>query len=278
MVLGILLVKYEPSFAIITVVTLSLYITFTFKVTNWRTALRRQANELDSAANARAIDSLINFETVKYFNNEAFEARRYDTELAKWTAAQIRNQKSLSLLNIGQAAIIAVGVTAMMWRAALGVANGSMTLGDLVLVGAGNPTYHFARWRYEEPSTEPTLHDDGTDDRRKRVSNLNPTAFRQFQTELGADITDDDVFHYVYGALHSPEFRSRYESNLKKEASRVPMAPDRVTFDAYRDAGAELMELHIGYETVEPYPIEEHWSPSNNCRPRGRKRPAQPTR
>ena len=136
MVLGILLVKYEPSFAIITVVTLSLYITFTFKVTNWRTALRRQANELDSAANARAIDSLINFETVKYFNNEAFEARRYDTELAKWTAAQIKNQKSLSLLNIGQAAIIAVGVTAMMWRAALGVANGSMTLGDLVLVNA----------------------------------------------------------------------------------------------------------------------------------------------
>ena len=108
---------------------------------------------------------------------------------------------------------------------------------DLVLVGAGNPTYHFARWRYEEPSTEPTLLDDGTDDRWKRVSNLNPTAFRQFQTELGADITDDDVFHYVYGALHSPEFRSRYESNLKKEASRVPMAPDRVTFDAYRDAG-----------------------------------------
>ena len=131
---------------------------------------------------------------------------------------------------------------------------------DLVLVGAGNPTYHFARWRYEEPSTEPTLLDDGTDDRWKRVSNLNPTAFRQFQTELGADITDDDVFHYVYGALHSPEFRSRYESNLKKEASRVPMAPDRVTFDAYRDAGAELMELHIGYETVEPYPIEEHWA------------------
>ena len=136
LVIGILLVKYEPSFAIITLVTLSLYITFTFKVTNWRTALRRQANELDSAANARAIDSLINFETVKYFNNEAFETRRYDTELAKWTAAQIKNQKSLSLLNVGQAAIIACGVTAMMWRAALGVADGRMTLGDLVLVNA----------------------------------------------------------------------------------------------------------------------------------------------
>ncbi|MCK6394612.1 ABC transporter ATP-binding protein/permease [Zoogloea sp.] len=136
LVIGILLVKYEPSFAIITLVTLVLYVTFTFKVTNWRTALRRQANELDSAANARAIDSLINYETVKYFNNEAFETRRYDTELKKWTAAQITNQKSLSLLNMGQAAIIAVGVTAMMWRAALGVANGSMTLGDLVLVNA----------------------------------------------------------------------------------------------------------------------------------------------
>ncbi len=136
LVVGILLVKYEPSFAIITLVTLSLYITFTFKVTNWRTALRRQANELDSAANARAIDSLINYETVKYFNNEDFETRRYDTELKKWTAAQITNQKSLSYLNMGQAAIIAVGVTAMMWRAAAGVAEGRMTLGDLVLVNA----------------------------------------------------------------------------------------------------------------------------------------------
>ncbi|WP_298595363.1 ABCB family ABC transporter ATP-binding protein/permease [Zoogloea sp.] len=136
LVVGILLVKYEPSFAIITLVTLTLYITFTFKVTNWRTALRRQANELDSAANARAIDSLINYETVKYFNNEDFETRRYDTELKKWTAAQITNQKSLSYLNMGQAAIIAVGVTAMMWRAAAGVAEGRMTLGDLVLVNA----------------------------------------------------------------------------------------------------------------------------------------------
>ena len=136
LVVGILLVKYEPSFAIITLVTLTLYITFTFKVTNWRTTLRRQANELDSAANARAIDSLINYETVKYFNNEDFETRRYDTELKKWTAAQITNQKSLSYLNMGQAAIIAVGVTAMMWRAASGVAEGRMTLGDLVLVNA----------------------------------------------------------------------------------------------------------------------------------------------
>ncbi|HNE14419.1 MAG TPA: ABC transporter ATP-binding protein/permease [Rhodocyclaceae bacterium] len=136
LVMGILLTKYEPSFAAITAATLTCYIVFTVRVTHWRTALRRRVNELDSAANARAIDSLINFETVKYFNNEAFETRRYDAELARWTEAQIRNQQSLSLLNMGQAAIIAVGVTAMMWRAALGVADGQMTLGDLVLVNA----------------------------------------------------------------------------------------------------------------------------------------------
>ncbi|HNO88759.1 MAG TPA: ABC transporter transmembrane domain-containing protein, partial [Rhodocyclaceae bacterium] len=123
LVMGILLTKYEPSFAAITAATLTCYIVFTVRVTHWRTALRRRVNELDSAANARAIDSLINFETVKYFNNEAFETRRYDAELARWTEAQIRNQQSLSLLNMGQAAIIAVGVTAMMWRAALGVAG-----------------------------------------------------------------------------------------------------------------------------------------------------------
>jgi ABC-type transport system involved in Fe-S cluster assembly fused permease/ATPase subunit len=84
---------------------------FTVKVTNWRTALRREANELDSAANARAIDSLINYETVKYFNNEEFEARRYDEQMQKWTKAQVTSQYSLSALNVGQAAIIAVAVT-----------------------------------------------------------------------------------------------------------------------------------------------------------------------
>jgi len=136
LVIGILLVQYDAVFALITLATLALYIVFTVAVTNWRTALRREANELDSAANARAIDSLLNFETVKYFNNEAFEARRYDEQLQKWTAAQLRNQMSLSSLNIGQAAIIAVGVTAMMWQAASRVAAGSMTLGDIVLVNA----------------------------------------------------------------------------------------------------------------------------------------------
>ncbi|WP_374403661.1 ABC transporter ATP-binding protein/permease [Niveibacterium sp.] len=136
LVVGILLKRYEPSFALITLATLTLYIGFTITVTNWRTALRRQANELDSAANARAIDSLLNYETVKYFNNEDFEAQRYDTQLRTWIAAQIRNQYSLSALNLGQALIIAFGVTAMMWRAVAGVIAGTMTIGDIVLVNA----------------------------------------------------------------------------------------------------------------------------------------------
>ncbi len=136
LVIGILLVTYDAIFAIITLVTLSLYIVFTVQVTNWRTALRRHANELDSAANARAIDSLLNFETVKYFNNEEFEARRYDEQVDKWTRAQMKNQFSLSGLNIGQAAIVSVGVTLMMWQAAARVATGEMTIGDIVLVNA----------------------------------------------------------------------------------------------------------------------------------------------
>ena len=136
LVLGILAAKYEASFALITLATLALYIAFTILVTNWRTQLRRTVNELDSAANTRAIDSLINYETVKYFNNEGFEARRYDAQLTKWETAQVRSQMSLSLLNIGQSAIIAVAVTLIMWRAAAGVAAGAMTVGDIVLVNA----------------------------------------------------------------------------------------------------------------------------------------------
>ncbi|WP_029143521.1 ABCB family ABC transporter ATP-binding protein/permease [Methyloversatilis discipulorum] len=136
LVLSILAVKYEASFALITFVTLALYITFTVTVTNWRTTIRREANELDSAANTRAIDSLLNYETVKYFNNEEFEARRYDEQLIRWQRAQERSQVSLSWLNMGQAFIIAIGVTLMMWRATVGVAEGRMTLGDIVLVNA----------------------------------------------------------------------------------------------------------------------------------------------
>ncbi|MDY0055531.1 MAG: ABC transporter ATP-binding protein/permease [Methyloversatilis sp.] len=136
LVLSILAVKYEASFALITFVTLALYITFTVTVTNWRTTIRREANELDSAANTRAIDSLLNYETVKYFNNEEFEARRYDEQLIRWQRAQERSQVSLSWLNMGQAFIIAIGVTLMMWRATVGVAEGRMTIGDIVLVNA----------------------------------------------------------------------------------------------------------------------------------------------
>jgi ABC-type transport system involved in Fe-S cluster assembly fused permease/ATPase subunit len=109
---------------------------FTIKVSNWRIAIRRKLNEMDSAANTRAIDSLLNYETVKYFNNEEYEARRYDRQMQEWEDAATRSQVSLSWLNLGQQIIIALGVTAMMWRAASGVVDGSMTIGDLVLVNA----------------------------------------------------------------------------------------------------------------------------------------------
>ncbi|MGB0128350.1 MAG: ABC transporter ATP-binding protein/permease [Rhodocyclaceae bacterium] len=136
LVMAVLLTQYESAFAAITGVTLVGYIAFTVWITNWRTHLRREANEFDSAANTRAIDSLINYETVKYFNNEAFETRRYDSQLKQWEAAQVKSQLSLSLLNTGQALIIAGGVTAMMWLAASRVATGILTLGDIVLVNA----------------------------------------------------------------------------------------------------------------------------------------------
>ena len=101
LVIGILASRYESSFAWITVGALVLYITFTVLVTNWRTQLRREVNEIDSAANSRAIDSLLNYETVKYFNNEEYEARRYDQQMEKWETAQVKSQMSLSLLNLG---------------------------------------------------------------------------------------------------------------------------------------------------------------------------------
>ena len=136
LVLGILAFRYDKDFTLITVVTLVIYVVFTIIVTNWRTVLRREVNELDSAANVRAVDSLINFETVKYFNNERWEHDRYDEQMQKWEAAQVRSQISLSWLNLGQSLIIAAGVTLMMWRAAVGVAAGNMTVGDIVLVNA----------------------------------------------------------------------------------------------------------------------------------------------
>ncbi len=136
LVLGILFVRYDIGFVIITLVSLVSYIVFTVKVSNWRIDIRRTVNESDSAANTRAVDSLLNYETVKYFNNEGFEARRYNEQLLKWEDAATRSQTTLSALNLGQQAIIALGVTAMMWRATNGVVEGTMTIGDLVLVNA----------------------------------------------------------------------------------------------------------------------------------------------
>ena len=132
----ILLVKYDPWFCVITLATLVVYIVFTLFVTEWRMIFRRNMNEMDSKANTRAIDSLLNYETVKYFNNEDFEARRYDETLQSWEKAAVRNQTSLSALNIGQGAVIAVGVTLLMLMAGNGVVKGTMTIGDLVLVNA----------------------------------------------------------------------------------------------------------------------------------------------
>ena len=136
LVLGILLANYDWTFAAITAASLSAYIVFTVRVSNWRIGIRRAVNETDSAANSRAIDSLLNYETVKYFNNEAYEAGRYDTQLKQWEDAATKSQVTLSFLNLGQQAIIAVGVSLMMWRATAGVVAGTMTIGDLVLVNA----------------------------------------------------------------------------------------------------------------------------------------------
>lgn len=136
LVLTVLVLRYDLVFALITVVTLGAYIAYTIVVSNRRVAQRRLVNEMDSAASARAIDSLLNFETVKYFNNEDWEKARYDQQMKKWETAQVDSQLSLAWLNMGQAAIIAVGVTLMMWRAAAGVTAGTMTVGDIVLVNA----------------------------------------------------------------------------------------------------------------------------------------------
>jgi ATP-binding cassette subfamily B protein len=136
MVLTILAVKFDPWFAWITLTALGVYILFTVSVTEWRTQFRREANEFDSAAHTRAIDSLLNYETVKYFNNEAFEARRYDESLDRLRKARLKSQTTLSVLNTGQQLIIAVGLVAMLWRATEGVVSGHMTLGDLVMINA----------------------------------------------------------------------------------------------------------------------------------------------
>jgi ATP-binding cassette subfamily B protein len=130
----VLLTKFDWRFAAVTLVAVILYMAFTFSVTEWRMEIRRRANELDSKANTRAIDSLLNYETVKYFNNEEFEAHRYDENLRKYEAAEVQNEASLGLLNIGQSAIIAVALTLLMILAAQGVVDHRLTLGDLVLI------------------------------------------------------------------------------------------------------------------------------------------------
>lgn len=136
LVLSVLGVKFDVWFAGITLAALVCYIGFTVWVTEWRTQFRREANEFDSAAHSKAIDSLLNYETVKYFNNEAFEAQRYDQSLQRLRTARLKAQTTLSMLNAGQQVIIAVGLVAMLWRATEGVAAGRMTLGDLVMVNA----------------------------------------------------------------------------------------------------------------------------------------------
>ncbi len=136
LVLSLLAVKFDIWFAGITLIALVFYITFTVTVTEWRTKFRKEMNELDSSAHSRAIDSLLNYETVKYFNNEDFEAKRYDENLLRYRRAAVKSQTTLSLLNTGQQLIIAAGLVAMLWRATQGVVDGRMTLGDLVMVNA----------------------------------------------------------------------------------------------------------------------------------------------
>ncbi len=136
LVLTLLAVKFDAWFAWITVAALVVYITYTVTITEWRTQFRKKMNELDGAAHTRAIDSLLNYETVKYFNNEEFEAKRYDENLEKFRAASVKSQTTLSMLNTGQQLIIATALVAMLWRATQGVVDGRMTLGDLVMVNA----------------------------------------------------------------------------------------------------------------------------------------------
>jgi ATP-binding cassette subfamily B protein len=136
LVIALLATTFDGWFAGITFAALVAYIAYTVTVTEWRTHFRRAMNEQDSRANTRAIDALINYETVKYFNNERFEEQRYDENLQRLEKASIKSQTSLSVLNLGQSLIIAVAVTLLVWRATEGVVAGSMTLGDLVLVNA----------------------------------------------------------------------------------------------------------------------------------------------
>jgi ATP-binding cassette subfamily B protein len=136
MVAVIFALLFSYWYAVLTFVAVALYVAFTFYVTEWRNKYIREANQADSATNSRAVDSLLNYETVKYFNNEAYEERTYDQFLANWETAKLKNRMSLLALNSGQALIIALAITLMMWMAAQGVLNKELTLGDLAMVNA----------------------------------------------------------------------------------------------------------------------------------------------
>ena len=133
---GIMLYKYGIGLALVTVGTVTAYIVFTFSITEWRLKYRREMNAQDTQANTKAIDSLLNFETVKYFGNEAHEASRYDEALARYERAAVKSQASLTLLNVGQGTAMAVGLVIAMVMAGYGVADGTMTIGDFVLINA----------------------------------------------------------------------------------------------------------------------------------------------
>ena len=136
LVLGVLGFRFDMGYVWITLSALAVYIVFTVSITEWRSRFRREMNELDSKAHSRAIDALLNYETVKYFNNEAFEAGRYNEGLEAYRKAQVKSQTTLSLLNTGQQLIIAASLVAMLWRATQGVVDGHLTLGDLVMINA----------------------------------------------------------------------------------------------------------------------------------------------
>jgi ATP-binding cassette subfamily B protein len=133
---GILWYMFDWRFAVIPFVTIAGYVVFTFKVTEWRIEIRKRMNDADNDANTKAIDSLLNFETVKYFGNEDHEAKRFDSALRKYERASVKSRASLSVLNTGQSVIIAVGITLLMVLAAQGVVAGTMTVGDFVMVNA----------------------------------------------------------------------------------------------------------------------------------------------
>ena len=133
-VMLILLFAFDVWFSAVTLVCVVVYVVFSIKTTEWRTRFVKEANRLDSKSSTRAVDSLLNFETVKYFNNESFETKQYSANLSAWEQARVDNRLSLALLNSGQALIIGLGVTALMYLAAKGVAEGTMTIGDLVMV------------------------------------------------------------------------------------------------------------------------------------------------